>query len=90
MQRIYWVLLLIVLVTGSSMAVIYVKHESRILFSELRQNQKIQDERLLYWSRLQIQQSTLLTQSNVESVESNRLDMVLPDNIQIVTLIDYE
>jgi cell division protein FtsL len=90
MQRIYWVLLLIVLVTGSSMAVIYVKHESRILFSELRQNQKIQDERLLYWSRLQIQQSTLLTQSNVESVASNRLDMVLPDNIQIVTLIDYE
>jgi len=90
MRKIYWVLLLVVLVTGSSMAVIYVKHESRILFSELRQNQKSQDEKLLYWSRLQIQQSTLLTQSNVESVASNRLDMVLPENIQIVTLIDYE
>ncbi|MBC8210960.1 MAG: cell division protein FtsL [Gammaproteobacteria bacterium] len=90
MQRIYWVLLLTVVVIGSSMAVIYVKHESRILFSELRLNQKQQDEKLLYWSRLQIQQSTLMTQANVESVASKRLNMVLPDNIQIVTLIDYE
>lgn len=90
MRRLSWVLLLIILVTGSSMAVIYVKHESRILFSELRSIQKVQDEQRLYWSRLQIQQSTLMTQANVESVASKKLNMILPDKIQIVTLIDHE
>lgn len=90
MSRMYWLLLLVVLVTGSSMAVIYVKHESRVLFTELRLNQKIQDEQLIQWSRLQIQKSTLTTQANVESVARKRLNMVLPEQVQIVTLTDHE
>jgi len=90
MYRRYELMLLIILVTGSSMAVIYVKHESRVLFSELRLNQKAQDEQLIQWSRLQIQKSTLITQANVESIARKKLDMVLPKNIQIVTLVDYE
>ncbi|MCP4077714.1 MAG: cell division protein FtsL [Gammaproteobacteria bacterium] len=90
MRRIYWLMLLIVLVTGSSMAVIYVKHESRVLFSELRLQQKNQDGQLIHWSRLQIQKSTLITQANVESIARKRLDMVIPDNVQIVMLVDYE
>lgn len=72
------------------MAVIYVKHESRILFSELRVNQKRQDELRIQWSRLLIQKSTLITQANVESVARKKLDMVLPENIQIVTLVEYD
>lgn len=90
MNRLYWLMLLVLLVTGSSMAVIYVKHESRVLFSELRQKQKLQDEQLIQWSRLQIQKSTLITQANVESIATKRLDMVLPDNVQIVTLVNHE
>lgn len=87
MERRYWVLLLVGLVTGSAMAVIYVKHESRILFSELRFNQKQQDELLIQWSRLQIQKSTLITQANVEAIARKKIDMVLPETIQIVTLV---
>ena len=90
MRRIYWLVLLVMLVTGSSMAVIYVKHESRVLFSELRFKQKIQDEQLIQWSRLQIQKSTLITQANVESIAREKLNMELPENVQIVTLVDYE
>ena len=90
MSRVYWLVLLVMLVTGSSMAVIYVKHESRVLFSELRFKQKIQDEQLIQWSRLQIQKSTLITQANVESIARKKLNMVLPDNVQIVTMADYE
>lgn len=90
MDRRYWLMLLIVLVTSSSMAVIYVKHESRVLFSELRFKQKHQDELRIQWSRLQIQKSTLITQANVESIARKKLDMVLPENIQIVTLVDYD
>ena len=90
MRRAYVLVLLVMLVTGSSMAVIYVKHESRVLFSELRFKQKIQDEQLIHWSRLQIQKSTLITQANVESIARKKLNMELPDNVQIVTLVDYE
>ncbi len=90
MHRLYWLLLLVILVTGSSMAVIYVKHESRVLFSELRFKQKIQDEQLIQWSRLQIQKSTLITQANVESIARKKLDMVMPGNVQIVTMNNHE
>jgi cell division protein FtsL len=83
-------MLLVVLLLGSAMTVIYVKHESRELFSELRFIQKKQDEQVIRWSRLQLQNSTLITQSNVEHMARNKLDMVLPDNVQIVTLSDYE
>ncbi len=90
MNRLHWLLLLIVLVTGSAMTVIYVKHESRVLFSELRQVQKRQDEQVIHWSQLQLQNGTLVTQSNVEAIARKKLGMVLPDNIQIVTLSDHE
>ncbi len=86
MNRLYWLMLLIVLVTGSAMTVIYVKHESRALFSELRKVQKQQDEIVIHWSRLQIQNSTLITQANVESMARKKLGMTLPEDIQIVTL----
>jgi len=90
MDRRYWLMLLIALVTGSSMAVIYVKHESRLLFSEIRFNQKYQDELRIQWSRLQIQKSTLITQANVEAIARKKLDMVSPEKIQIVTLVEYD
>ena len=90
MNKLYWMTLLIVLVTGSSLTVIYVKHESRVLFSELRRVQKLQDEQVIHWSRLQLQNSTLVTQSNVEKVARKKLGMVLPDRVQIVTLKDHE
>ncbi len=90
MNKLYWLTLLIVLVTGSSLTVIYVKHESRVLFSELRRVQKLQDEQVIHWSRLQLQNSTLVTQSNVEKVARKRLGMVLPERVQIVTLKDHE
>ena len=86
MSRLYWLMLLIVLVTGSAMTVIYVKHQSRVLFAELRQIQKLQDEKVIHWSRLQLQNSTLITQANVESMARKKLGMILPEDIQIVTL----
>lgn len=90
MSRLYWLILLIILVTGSALTVVYVKHESRVLFSELRHIQKLQDERVIHWSRLQLQNTTLITQANVESMARKKLGMVLPDQVQIVTLTDHE
>jgi len=86
MHRIYWFALLLTMVIGSALSVIYVKHESRILFAELRDTQKLQDQEIIEWSRLQLQNSTLATHSNVESRARKTLKMRLPDQVQVVQL----
>ena len=83
-------MLLIVMVIGSAMTVIYVKHESRVLFSDLRQIQKLQDEQVIFWSVLQLQNSTLVTQANIEATARKKLGMVLPEQVQIVSLTNYD
>ena len=84
--RIYWLSLLLALVLSSAMAVIYVKHESRLLFAELRDTQKLQDQEVIAWGRLQLQNSTLATHSNVESRARKTLKMRMPEKVQLVLL----
>ncbi len=86
MARIYWLTLLVAMVVSSALTVVYVKHESRILFAELRTVQKLQDQQVIQWGRLQLQNSTLATHSNVESKARKVLKMILPDNVQVVLL----
>ncbi len=90
MRRGHWLLLLSILVIGSGMSVIYVKHQSRVLFSELRELQRRQDEEMIQWSRLQLQMGTLLTQANVETTARRKLDMVMPEAIRMIRLPEPE
>ena len=78
--------LLLTLVLGSALTVVYVKHQSRVLFAELRAVQKRQDQQVIEWSRLQLQNSTLATHSNVESRARKDLKMRLPDDVHLVRL----
>ena len=78
--------LLVTLVLGSALTVIYVKHQSRVLFAELRAVQKMQDSQVIEWGRLQLQNTTLATHSNVESRARKDLRMRLPDGVELVSL----
>jgi cell division protein FtsL len=78
--------LLLTLVLGSALTVIYVKHESRVLFAELRAVQKQQDQQVIHWGRLQLQNATLATHSNVESRARHDLQMRIPENVELVRL----
>ena len=84
MNRGAWFSLLLTLVLGSALTVIYIKHESRMLFAELRAVQKQQDLQVIEWSRLQLQNSTLATHSNVESRARRDLKMRLPEDVELV------
>ena len=86
MARKYWFALLLAFVLGSALTVIYVKHESRVLFADLRTVQKQQDQAVIQWSRLQLQNSTLATHSNVEAQARKTLKMRLPETVQLVQL----
>ncbi len=81
-----WFALLLTLVLGSALAVIYVKHQSRVLFADLRSIQKQQDQQVIEWGRLQLQNTTLATHSNVESRARKDLKMRLPENVELVRL----
>lgn len=78
--------LLLTLVLGSALTVVYVKHQSRLLFSELRSVQKQQDQQVIQWGRLQLQNTTLATHSHVESRARHDLKMRLPENVELVQL----
>ena len=82
----FWSLLLLTLVLGSALTVIYVKHKSRVLFAELRTIQKQQDQQVIEWGRLQLQNTTLATHSNVESRARRDLKMRLPESVELVRL----
>ena len=86
MTRIVWFALLLTIVISSALAVIHVKDESRVLFAELRNTQKLQDQEVIEWGRLQLQNSTLATHSNVESRARKTLKMRLPETVQVVQL----
>ncbi|NNE62900.1 MAG: cell division protein FtsL [Gammaproteobacteria bacterium] len=86
MPRQYLIALLLAMVLGSALTVIYVKHQSRVLFSDLRDIQKQQDRAVIHWSRLQLQNSTLATHSNIEARARKTLKMRLPDTVQLVRL----
>jgi len=81
-----WFPLLLTLVIGSALTVVYVKHQSRMLFAELRGIQKQQDQQVIQWGRLQLQNTTLATHSNVESRARKDLEMRLPDTVELVRL----
>ena len=81
-----WFPLLLTLVLGSALTVIYVKHQSRVLFAELRSIQKQQDRQVIAWGQLQLQNSTLATHSNVETRARKDLEMRLPEEVELVRL----
>ncbi|MBT8435931.1 MAG: cell division protein FtsL [Gammaproteobacteria bacterium] len=81
-----WFSLLLTLVLGSALTVVYVKHQSRVLFADLRNIQKQQDQQVIEWGRLQLQNTTLATHSNVESRARKDLKMRLPENVELVRL----
>ncbi len=86
MNRGITLILLLTLVLGSALTVVYVKHQSRVLFAELRAIQKLQDRQVIEWGRLQLQNSTLAAHSNVESRARKDLKMRLPENVHLVRL----
>ncbi len=76
MARPAGLLLLVLAVIASSISVVYAKHQNRKLFIELQSLGNARDGMDIEWGQLQLQQSTLTTQGQVESAARDRLGMV--------------
>ena len=70
---VFWVLLL-----GSSLAVVYGKHEARSRFVELQRLTHERDDLDIEWGQLQLEQSTWGTHGRVEGIARDELHMVIP------------
>ncbi|MBO0614569.1 MAG: cell division protein FtsL [Pseudomonadota bacterium] len=79
-------LLLYVLVIGMALLVVVNRHHSRELFAELQRLEKERDELSADWSRLKLEQSTLLNQVHVETRSKEVLKMQKPSagNIKVI------
>lgn len=80
--------LIIVLVANvaSSLGMVYARHESRHLAVQLGGLEKIRDEGLAEWSRLQLEQAWLADAGQVESKARNQLQMVAPEETRILVI----
>jgi cell division protein FtsL len=80
------ILLLYALVIGMALLVVVNRHHSRELFAELQRLEKERDELSADWSRLKLEQSTLLNQVHVEIRSKEVLKMQKPSagNIKVI------
>jgi len=78
--------LLLLVVVVSAVSVVFSKHQARKLFIELQSLENERDAMDVEWGQLQLEQSTLTTQGQVEVAARDRLGMVVlsADNMVIV------
>ena len=67
-----------VAVLGSSLGVVYAKHEARSRFNELQKLTQARDDLDIEWGQLQLEQSTWATHGRVERLAHDELHMVIP------------
>jgi cell division protein FtsL len=77
---------LLLVVVVSAVCVVYAKHQARKLFIELQVLENERDAMDVEWGQLQLEQSTLTTQGQVEVAARDRLGMVVlsADNMVMV------
>ena len=80
------VFLLVLVVIATCIGVVYARHEGRKQFVELQALGYEKDRMDVEWGQLQLEQSTLTTQGQVEHAARSRLGMISPSPDQVVIL----
>jgi cell division protein FtsL len=80
--------LIIVLVANiaTALGVVYARHHSRHLAVELGSLEKVRDDGMAEWSRLQLEQAWLTSAGRVEGKARNELRMVTPAQPRILVI----
>ncbi len=78
-QRFSVLALCCLMVLASAVAVVYTRHQSRELFSELRGFEKKIDELNVDWGQLQLEYGTWSMDARVDDIARRDLKMFAPD-----------
>ncbi|MCC7410230.1 MAG: cell division protein FtsL [Gammaproteobacteria bacterium] len=79
-------LILALAVFGSALALVIARHESRRLFVELQELEKVRDDADVEWGRLQLEEATWGTHGRVEEIARAQLGMTPPNAATVVLL----
>ena len=79
---------LMVLVVASGVGTVYVKHLSRLMFVDLQNLERAQDELQIEWGKLQLEQSTWATHDRSTTIAGEQLNLFMPpgDSVEVVNL----
>lgn len=81
----FWLMVVLLLaVFISALTVIYVQEKDRLLFSQLSSLQKQRDALHVEWGQLLLEESTWATQARVQHVATQQLNMIMPQQKNIV------
>lgn len=86
-QNLGTVLVLVLAILATGVGLVLSKHHSRKLFVELQGLQKVRDDLDIEWNQLQLEQSTLATESVIDQVARTRLDMGIPAPEAVIYVI---
>jgi len=78
--------MLLLAVIASSIGIVYAQHQNRKLFVELQALSNERDAMETEWGQLQLEQSTLTTQGQVENAARKRLGMITPEPGKMVII----
>jgi len=87
-SQFWFALLLSMAVAVSGIWVVAAKHQERQLFIELEALNRESDRLQVDWGRLQIEQSTWATHSRIELLARQRLNLGLPNNEQVLVVME--
>jgi cell division protein FtsL len=80
--------LLLAAIFLSALAVVYVQAINRILYSEVQSLEKTQESLGVEWSQLLLEQNTWATQARIQEIADQKLQMVVPEQKDIVIVTD--
>lgn len=78
--------LMLAAVLGSAIALVYARHQTRVLFFQLEKLNAERDELNIEWGQLQLEQSTWADAHRVEQVATSELGMRFPKPADIVVI----
>lgn len=78
--------MLLLFVLAQSLAVIYTKQNKRVLHANLQSLYTARDKLQIEWSQLLLEQGTWQADARVERVARDKLDMVVPEKINVLVL----
>jgi cell division protein FtsL len=79
-------ILLTALVVASACFVVTTRHENRLAFIRLQQQEEIRDQLQTEWGRLMLEKATWAIEHNIADDAGQRLGMMPPPPDQIITV----
>lgn len=80
------VILALILVAGSAVSVVLLRHQHRLAYVALQQAEQRRDQLNIEWGQLLLEQNTWGVHRRVESEAGRKLGMTVPEPERIVVL----